>query len=75
MPLYIKIDFRLDAGLGAWWSRSAELRWIDNEESTVRNTRIRETRIRDVLIAIADQIDPDDQDEPAAPPASKESIK
>ena len=53
MPLYIKIDFRPDGHLGAWWTR-------DEYGMNKATTDIDETRIRDVLIALADKIDPED---------------
>ena len=55
LPLYIKIDFRGDDNkLSAWVSRDDpyKISW-----STLKST-ISETRIRRVLIALANQIDP-----------------
>jgi hypothetical protein len=67
MPLYIKIDFRRDARLGAWWARDSWDSWNgDKLPPTVLTTTIEETRVRDVLIAVADAIDPLDE-----PPVSK----
>lgn len=54
MPLFIKIDFRLNGRLGAWWSRDDPSTW--KLETMVTNVNV--SRIRDVLIAIADEIDP-----------------
>jgi hypothetical protein len=51
VPLFIKIDFREDGHLGAWWSR--------DERRTGLTTAIDETSIRKVLIALADEIDPE----------------
>lgn len=51
MPLFIKVDFRENGTLGGWWTR--------NEVGFCKTTtKISETRIRDVLIAVADEIDP-----------------
>lgn len=51
MPLFIKIDFRGDGALGVWFTR---------DEGTFHKTTttIKETRIREALIALADEIDP-----------------
>ena len=59
MPLYIKIDFRVDSTLGAWWSRKPTSAWDDDKTPTVLSTDVNETRIRNVLIAIANAIDPE----------------
>jgi hypothetical protein len=50
MPLYVQIDFRKDGRLGAWWSRDTSFYGL--------NTPVSETRVRDVLISLADQLDP-----------------
>lgn len=54
MPLFVKIDFRADGKLGAWWTRD-ENAWHKT------TTQIGETRVRDVLIALADEIDPEEE--------------
>jgi hypothetical protein len=66
MPLFIKIDFRKDGRLGAWWSHDDPFYW-KNESM---HTEIGETRIRDVLIALADEIDPADETDPIVEPGN-----
>lgn len=56
MPLFIKIDFRKNGHLGAWWTRE------DNGFQKI-NTTIDQTSIRGVLIALADELDPEAADE------------
>lgn len=60
MPLYIKIDFRKNGQLAAWWSRDEPYKW----EIEQMNSTISETRIRDVLIALADDLDPIEEPTP-----------
>ena len=60
MTLFVKLDFRPDGKLGAWWTRE-EGAWHKT------NTTIAETRIRKVLVALADEIDPEDIAEPQKP--------
>lgn len=55
MPLYIKIDFREDGHLGAWWSRNEPTLW----KTAAMSTNQDETSIRGVLISLADELDPD----------------
>jgi peptide subunit release factor 1 (eRF1) len=63
MPLYVKIDFRGDnSRLAAWHSREATAGWGELQSS------ISETRLRDVFIALADEIDPIKRDEPILGP-------
>lgn len=56
MPYYIKIDFRSDGTLGAWHSR------LEPESPAWNRLQLKSTtskvRVRDVLIALADEIDP-----------------
>ena len=54
MPLFIKIDFRINGRLGAWWSRDEPWQWNIGD----MHTNVDESRIRDVLVALADEIDP-----------------
>jgi hypothetical protein len=54
MPLYVKIDFRSDGRLSGWYTR--DLDW-PNPFAKCHST-ISETRVREVLIAIANEIDP-----------------
>ena len=56
MPFYIKIDFRKNARLGAWHSREIpdSVEW----NRLGLTTQIDEVRVRNVLIALADEIDP-----------------
>jgi hypothetical protein len=61
MPLFIKIDFRRNGRLGAWWSRDEITTWKWKEMSTLQD----EGRIRDVLIGLADELDPVEEVEPA----------
>lgn len=63
MPLYIKIDFRKNGHLGAWWSRDEQQNWNNV------TTEIDETSIRRTILALADQLDPD-----AAPVEESESV-
>ena len=56
MPLFVKIDFRADGRLGAWWTRAPAFGGGDFSKTT---TSIEETRIRDVFIALADELDPE----------------
>lgn len=61
MPFYIKIDFRESGALGAWYGRDEPSDWWKSECKTIRTTTVNETRVRDVLLAIANQIDPVDE--------------
>ena len=60
MPLFVKVDFRQDGRLGAWWTRE-ECAWHKI------TTQISETRVRDVLIALADELDPADKPDNPTP--------
>lgn len=54
MPYYIKIDFRFDGTLGAWHSRDEP----SSYPASKLTTTISKTRVRDVLIALANELDP-----------------
>lgn len=54
MPLWIQIDFRTNGQLGAWWSRDHPSGWTLPD----MGTRVGETRVREVLIALANELDP-----------------
>jgi hypothetical protein len=57
MPLYLKIDFRTDGCLGVWWTR------YENAFHKTTSS-VSATRIRQALIAVADEIDPEESPEP-----------
>lgn len=57
MPLFVKIDFRTDGKLGAWWTRETYASGEPDWSKTT--TRVAETRIRKVFAALADEIDPE----------------
>jgi hypothetical protein len=59
MPLYVKIDFREDGRLGAWWTRE------EHGFGRHLNSIVAETRVRDVLVALADELDPIAPPEPS----------
>jgi len=63
MPLFVKVDFRGDGKLGAWWTRDTGYEQFANT-----TTNISETRLRDTFIAVADEIDPILPDEPILGP-------
>lgn len=63
MPYFIKIDFREEGTLVAWHNRDQPQAWkLEN-----MHTNISESRIRDVLIALADELDPLDAIEQESP--------
>jgi hypothetical protein len=71
MPLYVKIDFRADGRLGAWWSRDVPTFLKDS----TMNTTISETSIRKTLLALANEIDPEDLPAPAKTPEPTKGTK
>ena len=71
MPLYVKIDFRADGALGAWWSRDEPAIW----KISTMNTTVCETSIRKTLLALADEIDPEDLPAPSKTPEPTKGTK